>query len=49
MELILDKCDTDLDNCDYGNNGLLQSIHSCVLAENRPLGGSNTDKAMIFI
>jgi len=30
MELILDKCDTDLDNCDYGNNGLLQSIHSGV-------------------
>ena len=23
MELILDKCDADLDNWDYGNNGLL--------------------------
>jgi len=30
MELILDKCDADLDNCGYGNNGLLQSMHSSV-------------------
>jgi len=30
IKLILDKCDADLDNCNYGNNELLQSIHSSV-------------------